>query len=135
MTKLSSAQGVTRHTPSFAITTITASLSQGTSARLVEGIGLKGAPSGTSLWVVGAERTRRLHPRNQMIIQLTRTRDLPHIIPLIFTSHFLRCSFLTSPTYLGAMGALEIIVSWRASTMVCLKMLDQLILWKVSLKL
>lgn len=50
---------MTQRIPNFATTTITASLSQDTSARHAEGIGQKVGPSETSLLVVAVGRTKR----------------------------------------------------------------------------
>ena len=140
MTKLSSVQGVTLRTPSFATTTTTASLSQGTFARLVEGIGPKAAPLGTFLWVVGVERTRRFHLKNPMTNPTKTTLDHHHHLTtlLIFSFHFQRSNIHSLVIYLAHMGHLVTLLSWRLSIIImeCLRIpLGLLILWRINWKL
>ena len=135
MTKPSSVQGVTQRTPSFATTTTTASLNQGTFARLVEGIGPKEVPLGTFLWVGGVERTRKFLLKNPTIIINLQTQiTLVHhhlTTLLIFSFHFqIRCNFHTLVIYLARTVHLATLI-----IMVCLRTLGLLISWRVSWKL
>lgn len=104
MTKTQNVQGVIQVTPNFATTTTTVYHSQGTFARLVGGIGLKGEPLGTFQLEGVVERTRNqalkspiamIHKTNPLTGQSRASAHPLILILLISNSHSLmKCNFL-----------------------------------------